>query len=253
MITGLKARIARKEILHGIFVMVPSAAVVEMCGYNGFDYVILDAEHGAAGTETLEHQLRAADASGIPAIVRVGSRAPDQILRVLDAGACGILVPHVITADDTEAIVRAAHFPPHGVRGLATTSRAGRHGLVPATEYIKSARDETVVIVQIEDRAALENVAAIARTPDLDAVFIGPADLATSFGYPGQPGHAAVVAAIDGIKRDVTAAGKPALANFARTEADAASLVKQGVHMICLSTTAIFSRRLADLVTALKA
>jgi 4-hydroxy-2-oxoheptanedioate aldolase len=253
VITGLKARIARKETLYGIFVMVPSPAVVEMCGYNGFDYVILDAEHGATGTETLENQLRAADASGIPAIVRVGSRAPDQILRVLDAGACGILVPHVTCAEDTEAIVRAAHFPPHGIRGLATTSRAGRHGLVSAADYIRMAREETVVIVQIEDRAALEHVGAIARAPDLDAVFIGPADLATSLGVPGQATHPDVVAAIDHVRQEVVRAQKPALANFARTEADATELAKQGFHMICLSTTAIFSRRLADLVAALKA
>jgi 4-hydroxy-2-oxoheptanedioate aldolase len=253
VITGLKARIARKETLYGIFVMVPSPAVVEMCGYNGFDYVILDAEHGAAGTETLEHQLRAADASGVPAIVRVGNRAPDNILRVLDAGACGILVPHVTTAGDAEAIVRAAHFPPQGIRGLATTSRAGRHGLDSAADYIRSAREETIVVVQIEDRAALENVGAIARTPDLDAVFIGPADLATSLGFPGQPTQPDVVAAIDHVRQEVVRARKPALANFARTEADAIALAKQGYQMICLSTTAIFSRRLADLVTALKA
>jgi 4-hydroxy-2-oxoheptanedioate aldolase len=252
VITGLKARIARKETLYGIFVMVPSPAVVEMCGYNGFDYVILDAEHGAAGTETLEHQLRAADASGIPAIVRVGNRAPDNILRVLDAGACGILVPHVTTPEDAGAIVRAAHFPPHGIRGLATTSRAGRHGLMSAADYIKAARGETVVIVQIEDRAALENVGAIAATPDLDAVFIGPADLATSLGFPGQPAHPEVVAAIEHVRQQVALARKPALANFARTEADAISLARQGYNMICLSTTAIFSRRLADLVAALK-
>jgi 4-hydroxy-2-oxoheptanedioate aldolase len=252
VITGLKARIARKETLCGIFVMVPSPAVVEMCGYNGFDYVILDAEHGAAGTETLEHQLRAADASGIPAIVRVGNRAPDQILHALDAGACGILVPHVTNAEDTDAIVRAAHFPPRGIRGLATTSRAGRHGLMNAADYIRTANDETVVIVQIEDRPALANVAAIARTPGLDAVFVGPADLATSFGYPGQPGHPEVVAAIDRIRHDVEGAEKPALANFARTESDAASLVKQGFHVVCLSTTAIFTRRLADLIASLK-
>lgn len=252
MITGLKARIARKQTLYGIFVMVPSPAIVEMCGYNGLDYVILDAEHGPADTETLEHLLRAADASGIPAIVRVGGRAPDQILRVLDAGASGILVPHVITAEDTEAVVRAAHFPPRGVRGLATTSRAGRHGLVSAAEYIKAASEETVVIVQIEDRAALENVGAIARTPGLDAVFVGPADLATSLGHPGQVTHPDVVAGIAGIKREVTAAGKPALANFARTEVDAVALAKQGFNMICLSTTAVFSRRLADLAAAFK-
>lgn len=252
MINGLKARIANKERLYGIFVMLPSPAVVEMCGYAGFDFVILDAEHGAAGTETLENQLRAADASGIPAIVRVSSRAPDNILHAMDAGANGILVPHVITADDASTVIRAAHFPPHGMRGMATTSRAGRHGLTTPADYIARARNETVVICQIEDGAALPNVASIARTPDLDAVFVGPADLATSMGRPGEPGHPEVVAAVGRIKQDVQAARGPALANFARTESDAAALAKQGFSVLCLSTTAIFSRRLADLVVGLK-
>jgi 4-hydroxy-2-oxoheptanedioate aldolase len=253
VINGLKARIARKEKLFGIFVMLPSPALVEMCGYAGFDFVILDAEHGAAGTETLENMLRAADASGIPALVRVPSRAPDNILHVMDAGANGILVPHVITADDAAAVTRAAHFPPHGSRGMATTSRAGRHGLTTPGQYIERARHETVVIAQIEDRAALENVAAIAQTPDLDAVFVGPADLATSLGRPGEATHPDVVAAIDRVKADVMRAGKPALANFARTEGDAAALLQQGFTFICLSTTAVISRRFAELVAGLKA
>ena len=252
MINGLKARIASKTRLYGIFVMLPSPAVVEMCGYAGFDFVILDAEHGAAGTETLENQLRAADASGIPAIVRVSSRAPDNILHAMDSGANGILVPHVITAEDASAVVRAAHFPPHGVRGMATTSRAGRHGLTTPAEYIARARSETVVICQIEDGVALPNVEKIASTPDLDAIFVGPADLATSMGRPGEPGHPDVVAAVDRIRREVEGVRGPALANFARTESDAATLAKQGFPIACLSTTAIFSRRLADLVAGLK-
>jgi 4-hydroxy-2-oxoheptanedioate aldolase len=123
---------------------------------------------------------------------------------------------------------------------------------VSAADYIRTAREETVVIVQIEDRAALENVGAIARTPELDAVFIGPADLATSLGFPGQATHPEVVATIDHVRRQVIATKKPALANFARTEADAVALAKQGYQMVCLSTTAIFTRRLADLVAALK-
>ncbi|CAG0953441.1 partial 5-keto-4-deoxy-D-glucarate aldolase, partial [Gammaproteobacteria bacterium] len=233
-------------------VMLPSPAVVEMCGYAGFGFVILDREHGAAGMETLENQVRAADAAGIPAIVRVPSRAPDNILHAMDAGANGILVPHVITAEDAEAAVRAAHFPPRGSRGMTTTSRAGRHGLASPADYMARARSETVVICQIEDGAALQNVTAIARIPDLDAMFVGPADLSTSLGHPGEPAHPEVVAAVDRIRLEVESAGGPALANFARTESDAASLVARGFPIVCLSSSAVFSRRLADLVAGLK-
>jgi 4-hydroxy-2-oxoheptanedioate aldolase len=252
MIDGLKARIAARVPLYGAFVPMPSSAVVEMCAHAGFDFVILDREHGAAGTETIEHHVRAADAAGIPSIVRVPGRAPEHALHALDAGANGILMPHVIVPEDASAAVGAAHFPPRGLRGMSTSTRAGRHGLASPAETLARAGRETVVIGQVEDAAALPNVVGIARTPGLDAVFVGPADLSTSLGFPGQPGHPDVVAAVDRIRRDVASVGGPPLANFARSEAEAAELVRQGFTIVCFSSAAILSRRLADLVAALK-
>lgn len=252
MIDGLKARIAARTPLYGAFVPMPSPAVVEMCAHAGFDFVILDREHGAGGGETIEHHVRAADAAGIPSIVRVPGRAPEHALHALDAGANGILMPHVIAPEDAAAAVGAAHFPPRGIRGMSTSTRAGRHGLASPAETLSRAGRETVVIGQVEDAAALPNVAGIARTPDLDAVFVGPADLSTSLGFPGQPGHPDVVAAVDRIRRDVASVGGPPLANFARSEAEAAELVRQGFTIVCFSSAAILSRRLADLVATLK-
>jgi 4-hydroxy-2-oxoheptanedioate aldolase len=244
---GLKSRIRNGDQLYGIFVMVPSPAVVEMAGYAGLDYVVLDTEHGAAGGETLENMLRAADAAGIAALVRVSSPAPGEILRALDAGACGILVPHVVTPENAAAVASAAHYPPLGLRGIATTTRAGRHGLTTIAEHLVLAREETVVLTQIEDAAALPNVKAIASTPGIDGIFIGPADLSISMGQPGNPSHPDVAAAIAGAARDAKAAGA-ALAMFARSESDARELAVQGFTVVCLSTTSIFSRRLAELV-----
>lgn len=248
---ALKTRLKQRDLLHGLFVMIPSPAVVEMVGYAGFDYAILDTEHGAAGTETLEHQLRAADACGLPALVRTVSPAAGEILRALEAGASGVLVPHVTTPEDAAAIVRAAHYPPMGTRGMATTSRAGRHGVTTVAAHLQQARERTIVMVQIEDAAALPNVAAIARTPGIDAVFIGPADLAISLGFPGEPNHPTVAAAIRKIVEEVRDAGQ-VIAGFAREEEDALVLAKQGISFICLSTTLVFSKRLVQLAKSLK-
>lgn len=248
----LKTRLKQRELLHGMFVMIPSPAVAEMIGYAGFDYAILDTEHGASGTEALENQVRAAEASGMPALVRTVGQTPGEILRALETGATGVLVPHVTTADQAAAIAAAAHYPPHGIRGLATTARAGRHGLTTAGAHLDQAKESTCVLVQIEDAAALPNVPTIARTPGVDAVFIGPADLAISLGFPGRPDHPTVAAAIRKIQEQVREAGQ-VLAGFARSEVDAKVLAEQGVTFVCLSSTLVFTQRLAELAKALKA
>lgn len=247
----LKARLRQREVLHGMFVMLPSPAVVEMIGWAGYDYVILDTEHGAAGPEMLENQVRAAEASGTAALVRTVGQTPGEILRVMETGACGILVPHVTTAEQAAAIASAAHYPPHGTRGMATTARAGRHGLTTTGAHLDSCRDCTCVLVQVEDAAALPNVPAIARTPGVDGVFIGPADLAVSLGFPGRPDHPTVAAAIRKVQEEVLEAGQ-VLAGFARSEVDAKVLAEQGVTLICLSSTLVFTQRLAELAQLLK-
>ncbi len=249
---GLKARLAAGETLYGMFVMLPSPAVVEMVGYAGFDYVILDAEHGAAGTEMLENQLRAADAAGIAALVRICGQTPAEVLHALDAGACGIVVPHVLDAAQARELVAAAHYPPRGRRGLAGTARAGRHGMTSLSEHLDTALSEILVVPQIEDATAVGQAGAIAAVDGVDAVFVGPADLSLSMGHPGNPAHPEVVGAIDGIVTDVQAQGRVA-STFARTEPEAQELVGRGFKMICFSTTAVFSQRLLAMAKELKA
>lgn len=237
----MKTRMRNGEVQFGAFVMVPSPSAVEMFGYAGFDFVIIDREHGAGSLETLENSLRAAEASGMEALVRIPNGSASEILSALDAGASGIVVPHVTTAEQAAAIVNFAHYPPYGSRGFATTSRAGRHGFVTVDEHLERARERTLVLAQIEDADALPNVRAIANVEGLDGAFIGPADLAMSLGAKADFNHPKTVAAIDSILDDLSAVNKTMGAAFAADRDAANMLVARGVRMICLSGTAMLT------------
>ena len=250
--TSLKKRMLNGEQLIGCFVMVPSASVTEMVAYAGFDFVILDTEHGAATPETLENQLRAAEAAGVPALVRTVGMTQGEILRALDAGAVGILVPHVCTAGEAASIGAAAHYPPHGIRGLATTARAGRHGQVKLADHLQKSHENTIVLVQVEDARALDQVSAIASTKNVDGVFIGPADLSISLGHPGNPGHPDVVAAIDKTVREIVAAGSIP-STFARNPAEVGELARRGFPISVFSSTLVFTLALGETVRSARA
>lgn len=250
---SLKQRLRAGDPLVGCFVMLPSPGVVEMCGYAGFDFVILDQEHGGAGIETIENQVRAAEASGTVPLVRIPEASTSMAQHALDAGAQGLLVPHVTSAAVAREIVAAAHYPPQGVRGMATTSRAGRHGTVGVADHLQRSLDRNLMMLQIEDRAVLPDVEEIAAMEGVDALFIGPADLSVSLGHPGNPGHPEVAAAIDKIIETAGRVGKAKVATFARNRDNATSWKERGVEILCLSTTAVFIDALKDLSSALVA
>jgi 4-hydroxy-2-oxoheptanedioate aldolase len=169
--------------------------------------VILDTEHGTA--DGLEHHLRAADAAGIPALVRVPNTDPGPILRALDAGAAGIVVAHVTGPDVAHAAVAAAHYPPRGRRGLALTTRAGHFGTVTIDDHLEHALEETVIIVQIEDAEAVDRATEILAVEAVDGVLIGATDLSVSLGHPGAAHHPDVVAASHTIAAAAHAASLP--------------------------------------------
>lgn len=249
-----KARLRGDTTLHGFFIGIPSPATVELAGYSGFDFVIIDTEHGAAGLETLEHLLRAAAASGIAALVRVPRGNADDILHVLDAGADGILVPHVTDAEVASRIVQHAYYPPLGRRGISTLSRAARHGTGDAAKVLREQAGRTAVIVMIEDREALSEVGAIARVEGVDAVFVGPNDLAASMGHLGNAAHPDVTEAIASIRQELQAIpGGPAFATIARAAPQARELSAQGARMICFNTTYILANALRTLRSELHA
>lgn len=242
----LAARVRAGDPVQGLIVKMPAPAVVEMAAYAGFDFVLIDTEHGVADGNELEHHLRAADAAGIPALVRVGGPAAAEILRALDGGAIGIVVPHVAHATAAEEAVRHAHYPPVGSRGLAVSTRAGRQGAAGMREHLARAERTTLVVVQVEDADAVTRIDAIVDVPRVDGVFLGPTDLSLSLGHPGELDHPAVAAAIDRLAGTVVERGGPRLCVLAQDEADRDAWLARGAQMILFTAHSLFNERLRE-------
>lgn len=236
---GLAGRIRRGECLFGLIVKMPAASVVEVAGLLGYDLVVIDLEHGLGETALLEEHLRAADSVGIDVVVRVGTNDPLQILRVLDAGTRGVIVPHVDSPEQAEAAVAAAHYPPRGKRGLAMTTRAGRYSTRSLSEHLDEARSETVVIVQAEDKLALGHLKEIVTTDGVDAVWLGTSDLSMSLGRPGEISHPVVVEAIDQIVSAVQASGSTALCVVAESADNVLAWQERGATIVLFIATTL--------------
>jgi 4-hydroxy-2-oxoheptanedioate aldolase len=197
----VKTKIRAGEAVFGTICPLPSPEVVEIIGVAGYDCVLIDLEHGPIDVETVQAMGRACRATGIAPLARVPDANPKTILRMLDSGCLGVMVPQIETPEAAADVVAACRYPPMGRRSLAGNTVAARWGVVPAADHVVASNDAVLSIVQIETRRALENVEAIAQTPGLDMIFIGPNDLSTSLGHPGQMRHPEVQEAIRRILR----------------------------------------------------
>jgi 4-hydroxy-2-oxoheptanedioate aldolase len=193
----------------GLWCMLPGGGyVTEALAATGFDWLLLDTEHSPADVLTVLPQLQAAAPYDVSLVVRPASNDPVLIKRYLDMGAQSLLIPYVQSAAEAEAAVAAIRYPPAGIRGVAGFTRATAFGRIAG--YAKRAEEELCLIVQTETLEALEQIEAIAAVEGVDGIFIGPADLAASMGYPGDSTNPAVVSAIEDAIKRVRAAGKPA-------------------------------------------
>ena len=194
--------------LRGVFNGIPSPAIVEMCAYAGFDFIVIDNEHGSADLQTTEHMLRAARASGIPPIVRC---LEHDIARTLDMGASGLQIPMVNTPEQAARLVQRVRYPlpggAGGQRGSAFSSRAAGYGAFGGPAHTRLSNEGIALIVMIETPEAVAHAGAIAAVPGVDAVFIGPNDLAHSMGHENRWTDAPVQHAIESALRAVAAAG----------------------------------------------
>lgn len=181
-----KRIIAEGGSAYGMFTLLGEPALVEMIGYAGLDFVVIDTEHSGNTMEQVGNMVRAAEVAGTTAIVRVTSNSPELILRALDSGAGGVLVPQVNTAEEASAAVRAARYAPKGERGIAGVVRAARYGFISMPDYLEGANRENLVIVQIEHIDAVKNLESILAVEGVDGIFIGPTDLSQSMGITGQ-------------------------------------------------------------------
>jgi 4-hydroxy-2-oxoheptanedioate aldolase len=164
----LKPRLTGGESLIGALVRIPSEDLIDMLGVAGFDFVVVDCEHGPADVLELRRHITVADLHGMGVLVRIGAGEDALALRALDQGAQGIIAPHVDDAESAQALVRAVHYPPHGHRGFATYPRAGGFGTVSARDHRSNAYETTLVIAMLESPAAVVNTEAILQTPGVD-------------------------------------------------------------------------------------
>ena len=179
----LKSRLAAGELTIGTFQKTPSAMICEVFGRSRLDVICLDAEHSPFDRGDINDCVLALRAVGKPSLVRIAANRAENILNALDCGADGVLVPHIITGDDAEAVAASAHFG--SGRGYAGSTRAAGYGARSMAEHRRLSAETTVAIAQIEDAEALDNLDAIFSVSDIDAFFIGRADLSVSLGAAG--------------------------------------------------------------------
>jgi 4-hydroxy-2-oxoheptanedioate aldolase len=202
-INSVKTKLRRGDPVVGTFSFFGDPAAIEIMGGTGLDFIVIDSEHTARGIESIAGLLRAADCVDLPVIVRVGGAEPNPILRVLDAGALGIMVPHLETPEEARSAVAAARYPPGGSRGAFSISRATRYGAVPFAEHVERSNSEIMVVGLIESRAGVNNIEEILDA-GIEVIIVGRGDLSTEMGLPGQPRHPEVLAATDAVTRAVS-------------------------------------------------
>jgi 4-hydroxy-2-oxoheptanedioate aldolase len=239
---SLKARIGAGDQLLGVLLRVPADELVEMAALSGFDFVFLDCEHGPADLVEVRRHIALAQLYGVPSLVRVGSGEAGLTLRVLDAGAAGVIAPHVDTPTAARKLVESAHYPPVGLRGFATYSRSGRYGLVDPETHRRSALADTVVIAMIESPEGVRHAAEIAAVPGVDAVMIGVADLRAASGADDLPFDDAVQAV-----NDAVAASPVARLDIVPSLDAAKEAFSGGAQLVVYNLTHVLMTHLAEL------
>ncbi len=231
----------------GLWSSLSSNYSVEVIAGAGFDWILLDTEHSPNDLENLLTQLQAAAPYPSHPVVRVPWNDMVTIKRVLDIGAQSLLVPYVSTADEARAAVAHTRYPPAGVRGVAGTTRATRFGRIK--DYAQRAHHEICVLVQVETQAALDSIEAICAIDGVDGVFIGPADLHASLGYPGEIANAKVKPLIDQAVRRIRKAGK-APGILTPSEADARHWLECGALFVAVGADVGILARGAEALAA---
>lgn len=205
----LKRSIKEGKAAIGTFVMCNSADVVEVIALSGFDFIVIDTEHGPLSVESTQNLIRTAELRGITPITRVTESSETTILRSLDVGAHGIQVPQVNDRKTAEDVVKRAKYFPEGTRGVALP-RAGEYGMVDPLEYFKVENEETMIVVHCENKIGLDNLEEIAKVPEIDVIFLGPFDMSQSLGIPGQVNHPLIEEAAERVLKICKEAGKGA-------------------------------------------
>ncbi len=232
LVQKFKEEIKRRPVF-GPFCKTSDPAVIEVLGHAGFDFVILDMEHGPNSLETTQSLVRAAEIAHIVPIVRVPAEDHEMISKVLDVGAAGVQVPQVAGAKDVKLALRAAKFSPLGERGVCRFVRAAGYSSTEKDVYFRQA-NKALLVIQLEGEEALRNLDEILDIKGPDIVFIGPYDLSQSLGVPGQVEHPTVVEKTKEIVKACLDKGI-VVGNFTETPAQTAFWTGQGLRYMSFS------------------
>jgi len=228
----VKRLIKQGKKMSGAWSQIASPMATEILARAGFDFLMIDLEHGPGDVLALVTQCQAMNGSDAVPFVRAPWNDFVVIKRILDAGAYGVLIPYVNTKAEAEAAVSACKYPPQGIRGVAGSPRAAGYGQ-NSMNYLKYANDEIFIMTAIETPEAVANLDEILTVDGLDGIFIGPMDLSTSMGYFGNPNNPQVQQVIAGAEKKVLAGGK-ALATISGSWQQALELYKRGYQLVLL-------------------
>ena len=232
MTLSLKNKLAQGNQIYGMFNSIPNPLVTEIIAASGYDFVIIDSEHTAINEETLEHMIRAAEAAQITPIVRVSQAIERDIIKVLDMGARGIVVPHVTDKEKVEQVVQLSRYYPQGLRSL-NGGRMAKFGEIPLTEYMNDANNDILVIAMIEDKEGIAALEDIVQVEGLDMIIEGAADLSQSFGIPWETTSDTVQSALR-YMHDVTQATDKYFCALPRDTAQQKMWLQRGVNAFVL-------------------
>lgn len=228
----LKLKIESGQPVFGLFVSIPHPVIVEMIGHAEYDFVIIDHEHAAIGMEQIEELVRAAELLGMTPLVRVSGIHRTEILKVLDCGAQGIVIPHVQQREQLEEAARHAYYHPIGRRSL-NSGRAGTFAKYALTDYIREANEAVMLVPMVESIEGIRNREGILTHPQVSFVLEGAADLSQSLGVPWQTHHPEVLDHLEQLRLTAHQCGIP-YAAVARSKEDMPALAEQGVRMFVL-------------------
>jgi 4-hydroxy-2-oxoheptanedioate aldolase len=251
MTNAVKAKLKKRELCLSALFPFFCPPFVELLGRCGCDAIHFDSEHGSLEISQIEDLARTCELVGVTPLCRVPAARPEIILRTMDAGVMGVIVPHVKTREDVEAIVSYVKYPPLGRRGMAPAARAPGYIGMSVEEYVTKANNETMVIIQIEDPEGVENFESIRKTDGLDCVLIGKNDLALSMGHQGQVDVPEVQEAIEKVVSMTLDAGLTLM--IGADERTGPYWIKRGARLLSIGVVPFIRRKWTEIIDGLRA
>jgi 4-hydroxy-2-oxoheptanedioate aldolase len=238
-----KEKLISNQLVFGSFVFFPEPGHIEILGHAGYDFVVIDLEHAALDMRDVQTLALAADSVGITPVVRIGEKSLYAVSRVLDAGAQGIMVPHIMNPTDAQEIIDFTRYPPTGSRPTCTGVRATQYTASVFSNHLRQSNQEMLVIGLIEDASAVDLIEEIAGVPGLDVIMPGPGDLSVTLNVPGNFEHPLVIESVSKVINSVDQAANKFAGMYVSSVEQAKRWLGKGVKLIVYSmdTRVIFN------------